>query len=346
MRQSAGVASSSARGVSQAPPLCGTVPQQPLRGGKCLRNQRHRVFKADLRTSPYSIRFDVLRPPTAGLDPNLLFEFRKLARSVACGRTPEAASQTATAEVSQASSSHAVVAVGLRAAASAVDRGHASAVLVCGGDCVSSGLMQHLPIMCSLRAVPVAILAASPRALGLAVAPLRDAQRRRREVSHGGIVRSGGKQQGRRALTAVAVAILQQGCEAHDDLREYVSGLSRSVPKIKLPFLIPTGGAPPCAPLRFLQDSAHELAQVTEGAAGLGSKPLPAIIRVGSGNAAKISRRLRKPQTPRQQQKHQQQQPQQQQQQKQQQWQEQQQQHHSFYEWSTSALSDLRLQPL
>lgn len=44
-------------------------------------------------------------------------------------------------------------------------------VFVC--ESVPCVLMQHLPVLCALQGVPVAVIAASPEALGSAVAPLQ-----------------------------------------------------------------------------------------------------------------------------------------------------------------------------
>ncbi|CAK0907414.1 unnamed protein product [Prorocentrum cordatum] len=83
------------------------------------------------------------------------------------------------------------VAVGLRATARSVERGDARAVIVCT-DGVPSAVVQHLPVLCTLRGVPIAMLASSPGSLADAVAPC--ARRR-----------------GRGPGSAVAVALLQ-GC--------------------------------------------------------------------------------------------------------------------------------------
>ena len=51
----------------------------------------------------------------------------------------------------------------------------ASVVFVC--ESVPCILMQHLPVLCALKRVPVAVIAASPELLGTAVAPLRPGKR-------------------------------------------------------------------------------------------------------------------------------------------------------------------------
>ncbi|CAE7456145.1 Eef2k [Symbiodinium sp. CCMP2592] len=115
------------------------------------------------------------------------------------------------------------IACGLRAAARAVERKEAWVVFVCT-EGVPSALMQHLPLLCALQQVPVAVVAATTEALGSAVAPLWPG-RRKSNLDQ-----------------TVAVALLRR-CEERPRLAELCRQLEGSLPPVRLPFLLPEGGA-------------------------------------------------------------------------------------------------------
>eukprot|EP00439_Symbiodinium_sp_Y106_P042975 s3640_g5.t1 len=87
-----------------------------------------------------------------------------------------------------------------------------------------SALMQHLPLLCALQQVPVAVVAATTEALGSAVAPLWPG-RRKSNLDQ-----------------TVAVALLRR-CEERPRLAELCRQLEGSLPPVRLPFLLPEGGA-------------------------------------------------------------------------------------------------------
>ncbi|CAE6958302.1 ANKS3 [Symbiodinium sp. KB8] len=148
---------------------------------------------------------EVLRAP-AGVEPEALWSLRLAARDTA---GPESGTS--------------LIACGLRAAARAVERKEAWVVFVCT-EGVPSALMQHLPMLCALQQVPVAVVAATTEALGSAVAPLWPG-RRKSNVDQ-----------------AVAVALLRR-CEERPRLAELCRQLEGSLPPVRLPFLLPEGGA-------------------------------------------------------------------------------------------------------
>lgn len=187
-----------------------------------LRFQRKRVFKADLRTSPYCVRWEVLRPPAPGREPALIWELRRAVRELGAAG---------------AESAEPLVAVGLGAVARALERGEALAVLLCASEGVASGLVQHVPVMCGVRDVTVAILGTSPRALGEAIAPLAPC------------LATKAGQRGRGAA-AVAVAFLTRASGECPRLATFVQLVRQTAPKVKTPFLLPAAGVPRYVPAR------------------------------------------------------------------------------------------------
>merc|ERR1719331_3678826 len=118
---------------------------QPSTVGQTLRGQKkRRSLKADFKTSPYCVRWEVLRPKAgAGSEPLLLEELRKAAIRPPDEQSPGVGG----------------IAIGLKAVSKALEAGDALGVLACT-EGVPSVLVQHLPVMCALRGIPIAILAA------------------------------------------------------------------------------------------------------------------------------------------------------------------------------------------
>eukprot|EP00931_Biecheleriopsis_adriatica_P118813 TRINITY_DN94130_c0_g1_i1.p1 TRINITY_DN94130_c0_g1~~TRINITY_DN94130_c0_g1_i1.p1 ORF type:complete len:448 (-),score=80.96 TRINITY_DN94130_c0_g1_i1:48-1352(-) len=172
---------------------------------------KRRFFRADAKTSQFRTRWEVQKPPSPGLETEALWSLRLAARA-AEGNLPQGGE---------------VVAPGLRATTRAVDEGKAWVVFVCCED-VPSVLIQHLPVLCQLRATPVAVLAASPMQLAGALAPLL----------------------GKEVQQVVAAALLRDACKLQPRLSELCEKLATSLPRVRLPFLLPDSGAPRWPPPR------------------------------------------------------------------------------------------------
>lgn len=110
-----------------------------------------------------------------------------------------------------------LAAIGMKATVKALEKEQASVVFVCEG--VPTVLMQHLPVICALKKVPIAVLAAAPQTLGSAAAPFRPKQK---------------------DLQATAVALLK-GCRQIPRLAELCQRLEASLPPVRVPFLRTAG---------------------------------------------------------------------------------------------------------
>jgi len=216
---------------------------------------RRRVFRADPRTAPYYVRWQVLKQSAPGREPAILDELRRAARFHAAeigtaasrigsecpgGNKADGAAGREKGKVCRAAATsnrggtvtdttpmpealaRSPLAVGVRSVGRGLERGNAMAVIVCSE--APSALIQHLPVMCALRKVPVAIIAASPFALANAIAPCC------------------GPRYGKRSHAA-AVGLLQT-CAAYPKFAQLAQHLQKAAPDICLPFLLPAGGAP------------------------------------------------------------------------------------------------------
>eukprot|EP00413_Alexandrium_margalefii_P000208 CAMPEP_0204517406 /NCGR_PEP_ID=MMETSP0661-20131031/3651_1 /ASSEMBLY_ACC=CAM_ASM_000606 /TAXON_ID=109239 /ORGANISM="Alexandrium margalefi, Strain AMGDE01CS-322" /LENGTH=339 /DNA_ID=CAMNT_0051522801 /DNA_START=69 /DNA_END=1085 /DNA_ORIENTATION=- len=121
-----------------------------------LRSQRQKVFKVDHKTTPCRVRWEVHRAAGNQWEPKLVHDLRT------------ALGDTAAAAPGGTGGAGRLVAVGLRAVERAVERGDALVVVVCT-EGVPSLLMQHLPVICALRNVPVTVVATTPASLARAV---------------------------------------------------------------------------------------------------------------------------------------------------------------------------------
>lgn len=116
-------------------------------------------------------------------------------------------------------------------------------------------LTQHLPVMCSLRKVPVAVIAATPTALARVISQGMSTSRNAacsaipRASTAGGIATLGsgvadnpGHSWARAPTHAVAVAVLRE-CSTAPRLVDFCERLRASAPAVQLPFLLPVAGA-------------------------------------------------------------------------------------------------------
>eukprot|EP00435_Cladocopium_sp_Y103_P063203 s507_g24.t1 len=106
-----------------------------------------------------------------------------------------------------------LAAIGVKATVKALEKEQALVVFVCEG--VPTVLMQHLPVICAMKKVPIAVLAAAPETLGSAAAPFRPKQK---------------------DLQATAVALLKS-CRQVPRLAELCQRLEASLPPVRVPFL-------------------------------------------------------------------------------------------------------------
>mmetsp|Transcript_130310 Transcript_130310/g.405363 ORF Transcript_130310/g.405363 Transcript_130310/m.405363 type:complete len:347 (-) Transcript_130310:31-1071(-) len=171
-----------------------------------LRSQRQKVFKVDHKTTPCRVRWEVHRAAGNQWEPKLVHDLRT------------ALGDTAAAAPGGTGGAGRLVAVGLRAVERAVERGDALVVVVCT-EGVPSLLMQHLPVICALRNVPVTVVATTPASLARAVGAPR------------------GFRRGREAR-AIAVALLK-ACTTVPPLAALCTEVRLSAPPPKLPFLLP-----------------------------------------------------------------------------------------------------------
>jgi len=184
-------------------------------GASALRVHR-RVFRADPKTSTCRVRWEVLKPPYAGGDIQLLWDLSRALRAAATtaqehGELPKRPSSV-------------LLALGARGVARAVQNGEAEAVLCCV-EGVPAVLVQHVPVMCALRGIPVAMLAATPLAMLQCTQPILSLAKPR--IYPGGIV----------------VIALTKGCSEHPKLAALVKEWRTSLPPVQLPFLVPGAAA-------------------------------------------------------------------------------------------------------
>lgn len=213
---------------------------------------RRPIFRADGRTGSSRVKWEVQRPAGVGKLPNILFDLRTAAR--------EAAGLNVNFRK--------CFAVGLQAASRAVERGAAAGVLLCC-EGVPAILMQHLPVLCALRRVPVAVMAATTLQMREVLAILQPT-----------------------VAEPVAVALLAAGCSSHPPLTMFCRQMRETLPPVRLPYLFPTEGIP-----RLL----HAETPKTPGAGPpeelilrldpLPTKPIPSIPEL-KGSGKMVSKRL------------------------------------------------------
>jgi len=193
-------------------------PKVAIKAEVSLRQQKQLVFRDDFRTSNCRVRWETLKPPFAGGEPELLQDLRRAVR--------ETADEISKKDSETRSTQKRLLAVGLKSTARAIKRGDAAAVVICC-DNLPSALIQHLPVMCALRGVPAAILAASHFTLAKVIAPLWRAGK----VGHN---------------HAVSVA-LRASCTAHPKLLWFCQQVRRNATALRVPFLLPANSVPACA---------------------------------------------------------------------------------------------------
>jgi len=212
---------------------------------KTLRGQQRRTFKPDARDTTCRVVWEPVRGQS-GQEPKLLQQLREAAQVFmkTTVRPPTPGSIEGKPET--------VIAVGLRSVERAVKKGNALAVLVCT-EGVPQLLMQHIPVICALADVPVAVLAVTPSALASAVSPLVDAR----------VTRGGGRS------SALTVAFLT-ACKGMPELATFCRDVRVSVTAPSLPFLMPKDksgvvrqGRPPGAASR--RAAAGEASKQAEG---------------------------------------------------------------------------------
>jgi len=186
--------------------------------GKTLRGQqRARVFKPDARDATCRVVWEPLRGQS-GQEPRLIQQLQEATQAfVKASVRPPTPGNPGSIE----GKPETVIAVGLRSVERAVKKGNALAVLVCT-EGVPQLLMQHIPVICALADVPVAVLAVAPSILARAVSPLSEVR-----VTRGGSRSS-----------AMTLAMLT-ACEKIPELASFCRDVRISVPAPKLPFLMP-----------------------------------------------------------------------------------------------------------
>lgn len=188
-----------------------------------MRNQHRKVFKVDHKATPCRARWEVVKASGYHSEPKILNDMRKALSGVAALPPPEEPGGH-----KRGSALARFVVLGLRAVERAVERGDALVVVVCT-EGVPSLLVQHLPVICTLRNVSIAMLAATPPMLASAIGAPRSTRR--------GKAKDPG---------AVAAAFLQ-ACTSLPALAEFCREAQLTLPAPKLPFLLPSSlqQAPP-----------------------------------------------------------------------------------------------------
>ncbi|CAK9054198.1 Ankyrin repeat and SAM domain-containing protein 3 [Durusdinium trenchii] len=163
---------------------------------------KRRIFRDDPRSGSSRVRWEVQRGG-AGLEADALWRLRLAVKDL----PPEHAAGLA--------------AIGVKGAAKALKKDQALLVFLCV-EGVPTVLIQHLPVMCAFKKVPVAVIATNPETLGTAAAPFRPRQN---------------------GLRTAAVTLLKS-CRREKRLAELVERLQASLPPVKLPFLRSASDAP------------------------------------------------------------------------------------------------------